>query len=211
MKYIEEAKTATFYRKDQNIFNEGMKPHGVYCLSEGKVKIYKIGIDGKEQIVRFVTPGELLGIRALISGQTYSATASTLEDSLVCYIEKRAFLKMTVKYPEISHCLMISLSHLLEDAENKLTSLAQKGVRERLAETLLALNSVFQSEQNGSEDPKAIIKLSRTDLANIVGTATETVIRLLSEFKESKLVEVNGRKITLMDVEGLKRIGKIFN
>lgn len=207
--YMEEAKSSTFYKKGQTIFYEGQKPHGIYCLNSGKVKIFKIGIDGKEQIVRFITPGELLGIRALISGRDYVASATTLEDSIVCYIEKRAFLRMIVKYPGMSHCLMINLSKLLEEAENKLTSLAQKGVRERLAETLLVLNNVFQFDQTKVNQNKPVISLSRTDLANIVGTATETVIRLLSEFKEEKLVEVQGRKIILIDIEGLKKTGKI--
>lgn len=211
LKYLESAKTSTFYKKDQTIFYEGRTPTGIYCLNEGNVKIYKIGIDGKEQIVRFVRPGELLGIRALVSGREYVASAGTLENSVVCFIEKRAFLKMTIKYPDLSHCLMINLSHLLEEAENKLTSLAQKGVRERLAETLLILNSVFETEANRVSQNGPSISLSRTDLANIVGTATETVIRLLSEFKEAKLIRVTGRKIVLLDIEGLKKIGKIFN
>jgi len=211
LQYLEKSKSSTFYKHGQTIFYEGRVPHGIYCLNKGKVKVFKIGIDGKEQIVRFVTPGELLGIRALISGREYMASATTLEDSIVCYIEKRAFLKMTIKYPDLSHCLMINLSHLLEEAENKLTSLAQKGVRERLAETLLALNNVFQSDQQKMNHSNSVISLSRADLANIVGTATETVIRLLSEFKEEKLIKVNGRKIMLIDLERLKKAGKIYN
>ena len=211
LKYLDSTKTSTFYKKDQTIFHEGRTPTGIYCLHEGKVKIYKVGIDGKEQIVRFVRPGELLGIRALVSGREYVASAGTLENSVVCFIEKRVFLKMTVKYPDLSHCLMINLSHLLEDAENKLTSLAQKGVRERLAETLLILNSVFESDSRKVSLNGPAISLSRTDLANIVGTANETVIRLLSEFKEEKLIRVTGRKIVLLDMPGLKKIGKIFN
>lgn len=207
--YLNSIKNSALYRKGQNIFNEGTIPAGIYCLNTGKVKINKIGIDGKEHIVRFVTPGGLLGIRALISGREYTASAITLEDSVVCFIEKRAFLKLTVKYPYLSHELMITLSHLLEEAENKITSLAQKGVRERLAETLIALSNIFQTEDSVSK--KYVISLSRNDLANIVGTATETVIRLLSEFKDEKLIVINGRKIILKDLERLKKVGKLFH
>ena len=206
--YLNSIKKSNLYKKGQDIFYEGMRPTGVYCLYSGKIKIFKLGIDGKEQIVRFATPGNLLGIRALISGREYSASASTLEDSVVCFIDRRTFLKLTVKYPYLSHCLMITLTKLLEEAENKLTSLAQKGVRERLAETLIVLSNVFKYENSPNNMP--VISLTRLDLSNIVGTATETVIRLLSEFKHEGLIEIKGRKITLIDIKGLQRAGKIL-
>jgi CRP-like cAMP-binding protein len=106
---------------------------------------------------------------------------------------------------------MVLLSSLLEEAENKMTTLAQKPVRERLAESLLILNNLFRSEGKCKIlNENSTISLSREDLANIVGTATETVIRLLSEFKEEKLVSISGRSITLLDVDGLKRAGKVY-
>jgi len=204
VKFMNSSKTTTLYAKGQVIFHEGRKPAGIYCLNEGKIKIYRIGPDGKEQIVRFVTPGELFGLRSLIGCCTYSTIATTLEDSIICFIPKKVFLRITIRHPEISHCFMVELSHLLEDMENKLISLAQKPVRERLAETLLALNSIFN--KNGDSFS---INLSRSDLANIVGTATETVIRLLSEFKDEQLIQINGRRINILDIDGLKRTGKI--
>lgn len=196
-------KFSTLFRKGQIIFHEGFYPTGVYCLKSGKVKIYKVGSDGKEQIVRFVIPGGLLGIRALISGREYMASATALEDSVVCHIKKTKYLALIKKYPEISHCVMITLSRLLEEAEERMTSLAQKPVRERLAESLLILNKVFAGNCQGHQ---SMITLSREDLANIVGTATETVIRLLSEFKEENLVAVYGRQIKLVNIAGLMEI-----
>lgn len=209
---ITDTKVSTVYKKGQTIFHEGMLPTGLYCLNAGKIKISKIGIDGKEQIVRFVTKGGLLGIRALLGGRKYSASATTLEESVVCYINKKVFFKMSINYPEISQCMMILLSTLLEEAENKMTSLAQKPVRERLAESLLILNNVIKTKGGSCNimNEDATISLTREDLANIVGTATETVIRLLSEFKDENLIEVSGRKITLIDIEGLRKIGKVF-
>lgn len=197
-------KLSTFYKKGQSIFHEGRVPTGIYCLKSGKVKVSKIGNDGKEQIVRFVVPGGLLGIRALISGRQYMATATTLEDSVVCFINKQIFFEISTKYPEISQCVLKSLSKLLEEAEQRMTSLAQKPVRERLAESLLVLDKVFKSEKCPVE--KSTISLSREDLANIVGTATETVIRLLSDFKEENLIAIVGRKIVLLNPDELKRI-----
>lgn len=198
-------KISTVYKKDQTIFYEGMMPTGIYCLHSGRIKIAKRGIDGKEQIVRFVLEGGLLGIRSLMGGRKYSASATTLEESVVCYIEQKTFFKLTTKYPDISHCVMTLICSLLEEAESKMTSLAQKPVRERLAEGLLILDDLFNKPGGCRSEDEHSITLTREDLANIVGTATETVIRLLSDFKDEKLIEIDGRKIFLLDKEGLKK------
>jgi CRP/FNR family transcriptional regulator, polysaccharide utilization system transcription regulator len=200
-------KTCYFYRKGQMIFYEGKGALGIYCVNQGKIKVFKLGQEGKEQIIRVVLPGEVMGLRSVVSGRPYSASATALDDSVCCFISKRKFFQFTIKYPEISQRIMILLSQLLDGAENKITSLAQKSVRERLAETLLSLDEVFKNEKcnDGS-----IITLSREDLANLVGTATETVIRLLSEFKHDELVEIRGRKIKVLNRKELLKIGKAY-
>lgn len=201
-----EKKISTVYKKGQTIFYEGMMPTGIYCLHSGKIKISKRGNDGKEQIVRFVLEGGLLGIRSLMGGRKYSASATTLEESVVCYIDQKTFFKLTTKYPHISQCVMTLICALLEEAEAKMTSLAQKPVRERLAEGLLILDELFNGEGGCKADEQEhALSLTREDLANIVGTATETVIRLLSDFKDEKFIEIEGRKIILLDKEGLKK------
>ncbi len=201
-----EKKISTVYKKGQTIFYEGMMPTGIYCLHSGKIKISKRGNDGKEQIVRFVLEGGLLGIRSLMGGRKYSASATTLEESVVCYIDQKTFFKLTTKYPHISQCVMTLICALLEEAEAKMTSLAQKPVRERLAEGLLILDELFNGEGGCKADEQEhALSLSREDLANLVGTATETVIRLLSDFKDEKLIEIEGRKVILLDKEGLKK------
>ena len=205
---MDSKKITTLYKKGQCIFYAGQSPIGIYCLNEGYVKIAKIGKDGKEQIVRFATHGGLLGIRALIGGRKYSATSTAIEDSMVCFINKKTFFKLTLKYPKIARHLMKSLSKLLEEAEEKMISLAQKPVRERVAESLLILNSIFETGRTETiELPGGgIISLSREDIANLVGTATETLIRVLSDFKEENLIEIRGRKIILSDIFGLKKV-----
>jgi len=204
LRLINKSKIITLYKKGQNIFYEGRMPSGLYCLKSGKVKIAKTGLDGKEQIVRFVIPGGLLGIRAFIADRNYMANSTALEDSVVCFFDKQTFNKITEKNPDISRCLLATLSKLLGEAEERITSLAQKPVRERLAETLLLLNTVYKTK--GQWDINPIIRLSREDLANIVGTATETIIRLLKNFKDEELISIDGRNILLGDIEGLKRI-----
>jgi len=202
-----DKKISTVYKKGQTIFYEGMMPTGIYCLNSGKIKIAKQGADGKEQIVRFVLEGGLLGIRALMGGRKYSASATTIEESVVCYIEQKTFFKLSTKYPHISQCVMSLICALLEEAEAKMTSMAQKPVRERLAEGLLVLDELFNGAGGcKSADNDHSISLTREDLANIIGTATETVIRLLSDFKEAELIEIEGRKILILDKSGLKKV-----
>jgi CRP-like cAMP-binding protein len=203
---LSDTKFSFVYRKGQMIFHEGHFPTGIYCLNKGKVKIFKVGYDGKEQIVRFVLPGGLLGIRALMSGRSYMASATTLEESVVCHIPRQTFFDISKNYPSISHCVMTTLSKLLEEAEERMTSLAQKPVRERLAESLLVLDKLFKSESCQVKD--AAINLSREDLANIVGTATETVIRLLSDFREENLISILGRQIRIINMEEIKKIAR---
>lgn len=206
MDELANKKISTVYKKGQTIFYEGMMPTGIYCLYKGKIKISRRGIDGKEQIVRFVLEGGLLGIRSLMGGRKYSASATTIEESVVCYIDSKTFFKLTTKYPHISQCVMSLICALLEEAEAKMTSLAQKPVRERLAEGLLILDDLFNGVGGCKvEEGKNVISLPREDLANLVGTATETVIRLLSEFKDEKFIEIEGRKITILDKDGLKK------
>ncbi len=201
-------KTCYFYRKGQVIFYEGKGALGIYCVNQGKIKVFKLGSEGKEQIIRVILPGEVMGLRSVVSGRPYSASATALDDSVCCFISKRKFFQLTIKYPDISQRIMILLSQMLEGAENKITSLAQKSVRERLAETLLSLDEAFKTERltDGS-----IISLSREDLANLVGTATETVIRLLSEFKNDDLIEIKGRKIKVLKKKELLKICKTFS
>jgi CRP-like cAMP-binding protein len=127
-----------------------------------------------------------------------------IEETIVCLVPKKVFFRIIIKYPEISQSIMVMLSQMVEEAESKLMSIAQKPVRERVAETLVALDNMF----NKNKEEKSI-NLSRNDLANIVGTATETVIRILAEFKDENLIYINGRKIALLDFEGLKRIAKV--
>lgn len=207
---LDATKEATVYPKGQVIFHSGRTPTGVYCLMEGKVKMAKMGADGKDQIVRFVLPGKILGIRAYLADCTYTATATALEDSVICYIPGDLFNSFQTKYPTITSCMITTLSQLLCEAEDKMTSIAQKNVRERLAETLLELQQVFSYGDKSKKETHPI-SLRREELANIVGTATETVIRLLSDFNEAGLIGIHGRKIILKDFNALRNISKGFN
>lgn len=198
-------KESASYKKGQNIFWEGNRPHGLYCIKKGKVKIFQLGTEGKEQIVRLAKVGDIIGYRSLISGEAYSASAAAIEDAVICYIPKKTFFNLLQENSKLSEKVMQLLSHDLKSAEQKITGLAQKPVRERLAETLIMLKE-FYGEDNGGAINES---LTREEIANIVGTATETAIRLLSELKSEKIIDINGKKIFVHNMEKLIEFANI--
>ncbi len=200
-------KICNHFKKGQTLFYEGNLPSGLMCINHGKVKLFRTGKDGKEQITAFGLPGDFLGYRAIIAEESYALSATALEDTVVCLIQKDDFLNMIQKNSFISKKLMISLCKELGLAMEKIQSLSQKSVRERLAETLIYLKETF-SNQNSDADVVDII-LPREDIANIVGTTTESVIRTLSDFKYEKLIELEGKKIKILNETKLKSIAGI--
>ncbi|MBC8265466.1 MAG: Crp/Fnr family transcriptional regulator [Flavobacteriales bacterium] len=201
-------KGCSSYKKGQVIFYEGRRPTGLYCINKGKVKIAKLGEEGKEQIVRLAREGDILGYRSLIGGDAYSASAETLEETSVCFIPKEAIFNLIRQSPEFSIKIIELVSKDLKSAENKVTDLAQKHVRERVAEALLMLKETYGLE----DDEQTLgVALTREVLANIVGTATETVIRLLSELKKDEIIALEGRKIKILNHKQLIRTASIYD
>lgn len=194
---LNAVKTCAFYKKKQPIFLSGSIPRGVYCLNEGKVKIFSIGEQGKEQIVHIAKEGEILGFRAMLSGDPYLVSAETLEDCNICFIAKEEFLNMIDTNQLLRNNIMQALSKELNSRTKLLTNMAQKSVRERLAFSLIYLDKLY------NEEP---INLSREDLANFIGTATETLIRLLKDFKDEGMIEIHTRKLTLLNRQELLKI-----
>jgi CRP-like cAMP-binding protein len=190
-------KTCSYYKKNQGLFLEGSIPRGIYCINKGKVKVFTLGDEGKEQIIQIAGEGEVLGFRAIFSGEPYRVSATTLEDSNICFIHRENFLNMIDTNASLRNALLKELSKELGEQAEFITNMAQKSVRERLAFVLLILQDVY------GEDP---INLSREDLANFVGTATETLIRLLKEFKEDGFIEIATRKLTVLNKAGLTKL-----
>lgn len=203
---LSDNKTHNVYKKGQVIFYEGNQPQGLFCIYSGKVKIHKLGDDGKEQIVRFAKKGNVLGYRALLSGDTYYASATALEDTLVCYLSKQVFTKILQSNTELSMQTIKMLSEDLRNAEQKIMNMAQKHVRERIAEALLMLKEYY-----GMEDDKVTINtsLTREDIANIAGTSTETSIRVLSEFNKDKIISLQGKKIIIVNLNELVKTANL--
>ncbi|MEM6844260.1 MAG: Crp/Fnr family transcriptional regulator [Bacteroidota bacterium] len=205
---ISENKSCTVYRKGQILFHEGTRPLGVFCINQGKVKVYKLGYDGKEQIISIAREGGLLGYKALIAEDTYNVSAETLEDCTICFLPKSTFLHALQNSSSFNERIMKQVCHELGTMSEKLTDQAQRSVRERLAITLLKLRDTYGIDAH--EDGPIEINLTRDDLANIVGTATETLIRLLNEFKKDGYVTTKGRKIRIEDPSGLAKTANLY-
>ena len=203
---MNEQKICITYKKGEYVFKEGTKPYGIYCVNKGKLKLSKVGADGKEQIIRLAKEGDPLGYKSLLSGEYYNSSAIALEDSGVCFISKDMFMSVIQKDNVLALELMRRLSTELDQTEDQLTRIAQNSVRARVAEAILFIKEAYGFE----EDAQTVnATFSREEIANIVGTATETAIRLLSEFKKDNLIAFKGKRIQILDTSKLIKISAI--
>ena len=193
------------HKRGSIIYQEGNRMKGFYCVQTGIIKIYKTGIDGKEQIIRFAKPGDVIGYRSVVSNESACTTTEVLEESVLCHIPADILLKLIQSNGNFAVELMKLTCKELGEANSYITDIAQKTVKERLAEILIHLDEEFGTDVRGVLK----VSLTREELSNIVGTATESIIRLLSEFKNNSYLELNGRKIKILDRPGLKHIANI--
>jgi len=189
------------FKKGEIIFREGGIPTGIFYVQAGRVKKYKATVKGGEQIFYVCGEGELLGYHALLGEEYYPDSAATIEDSEITFIPKENFLLVLRSSPALSNALLKALGHEFSLFINSITNLATKTVRERLAFNLLILEEKFKILTKPNTPSE--INMSRTDLANMVGTAKETLVRLLQEFKRDKLIESNGRIIRITNRKGI--------
>lgn len=201
---ISDCKTSLIVKKGDVIFEEGENVNGIYCIKDGICKLTKLSANGKDHIVKLVSKGELLGHRSMISDEPVNLSAVALEDMEVCFIPKTEVMGFFDKNNQFSMNVMRSICGDLKDADDHMVNLAQKTVKERLAETLLYLSDTFGK----NEDNSLKVQLSRDELASMIGTATESCIRLLSDFKKLDLIELNGKKIILKDINKLKKMAE---
>lgn len=198
-------KTCQMYKKGSVVYREGSRLTGFYCITKGILKIYKTGIDGKEQIIRFVKAGDIIAFRSLLSQELACTTAKVIDDAVLCHIPYQTLLFMLQSNWKFSHWMIQILCRELREANDYITDIAQKTVRERLAEVLLLLKDGFDVDEGNY----LRISLTREELANMVGTATESVIRLLSEFKQDGIIELKGRRIKFLDMPALRRLASL--
>lgn len=207
-KWISDKKGDNFYKKGQVIFYEGNHANGLFCLFDGKVKLTKLGKDGKEQIIRFSKDGDILGYRSLLSNEPYHATATALEDSYICMITKEKFLQIIEENPKVSLKVIQLLSKDLKGAEQHLIDVAQKTVKERISESLLLLKNTFGYLADGET---LNIHMTRSEIADMAGTTTESTIRTLAQLSDENLIKLEGKNIIISNLKGLIRCTNAYD
>lgn len=198
---LPEDRESKVYRKKELVYSEGKYPRYLFYLRYGKVKTFKVNEDGKEYITNIFKTGDYFGYNALLQGTKYHETATALEESEIAVIPSDEFMELIYGAKEIADKFIKLLANDLDEAEERLINLAYDSVRKRVADSLLLLHKKYS--QNEEEDTREIVIL-RDDLASIVGTAKESVIRTLSDLKEEELIAIEGSKITLLDLDGLR-------
>ncbi|CAM1347488.1 MULTISPECIES: Crp/Fnr family transcriptional regulator [Tenacibaculum] len=203
---ISGCKTSKLVKKGEVLFEEGEHINGVFCIKDGVCKVSKMSDNGRDQIVHLIKKGDLLGERSLINNETSNLKAIAVNDMEVCFIPKEEIIKDLEKNQNFTMEILKNMALSLKNADNVIVDMAQKTVKQRLAATLLYLDERFLKNSEGAID----VNFSREDIANIIGTATESAIRLLSEFKKNKLISLKGKNITILNPRGLKDISEGF-
>jgi CRP-like cAMP-binding protein len=194
------------YKKGEIIFKEGDKPTGLLWIAEGKVKIFKEGVGGREQIVRMAKPVGFIGYRALFAEEHHSATAVAIEDSDICTIERETIYKLLRSNADLCLSIIKAFATELGFSNNRTVTLTQKHIRGRLAESLIFLKDTYGFEEDNSTIK---IYLSREDIANLSNMTTSNAIRTLSTFAGEGVIGIDGRKIRIQDLQKLERISEL--
>ncbi len=198
--------TTLFVKKGEPIYSEGEKTKGLICLASGKYKIYRVGVGGREQILKLVRPPEPEGFSNIFQAAVCINSASAIEDSVICIADRNSIVNILKHNTDFSFKIMKLLAEELIFAQDRIISLTQKHVRGRLVETLLMLGEIYGFEQDG----KTInATLSRDDIAHHSNMTTSNAIRTLSNLVSEGKITLKRRKITLLDIPALDLISKV--
>jgi CRP-like cAMP-binding protein len=195
--------TVTFIKKGDPLFKEGEKSRGLICLVSGKAKVFKEGVGGREQILKMVRQHGLIGYRALFSENIWSYSASAIEDSVICVLEKNSLIKILKRNVDLALKFLKIITEELGYSNSRTVSLTQKHIRGRLAESLLLLLDTYGYEEDGITIQ---VYLSREDIANLSNMTTSNAIRTLSTLASEGIIGIKGRKISIIDKINLEHI-----
>jgi len=184
-------------KKKSELFSEGDVPLNIYFIKSGTIKVYKSHPDGKELITNIYNANEFLGFEPILNGDNYQQSAVAMEDSEVIVIPKYDFTTLLQSHPDVSKSFISLLCKKVAEKEKQLLNLAYNSVRQRTAEALLKVNDLKNKDN---------IHISRDDLAKVVGTATESVIRILSDFKDEGVIETDGGRVKIIQPVKLEKI-----
>ncbi|MDO7173301.1 Crp/Fnr family transcriptional regulator [Mariniflexile sp. AS56] len=186
-------------KRGQQFIMEGAPVNGLFFVLKGTVKVFRTGINGREQIVRFAKEGEIIGHRGFGTEEHYSIGAIALEDTRLCYFSKQNLQETLLSNPKFAYDFMLFYANELNKSESKVKSITQMTVRERVIDSLLYINRKFG-------DVKGLLNLplTRKEYADYAGTTEEQVIRIFSALKREKLIAANGRRIGITNIQVLK-------
>jgi CheY-like chemotaxis protein len=201
----------TLYRKKQLLFSPGDSPTSLYFIDKGKVKIFKTDPSGNEYITALLGDGDFLGYMALLDEGIYEEAAEILDDAQICAIPKGDFMELIYHHQEVANQFIRLLTGEVADHQGRLLKLAYQSVRKRVAEALLMYQRKFYTHSKGLtgtpvDNVSPAMTLSRDNWSDLVGASTETVIRILSDFRTEGLVGINGSQITLLNIDKLNRL-----
>ncbi len=206
VEYLTINKTCTHIKKGNVVFKEGSRIGKIYCVNAGILKIYKTGAEGKEQIIKLAKKGDIIGFRSVINDEPACVSAKVIEDAELWQISAYEFNNMLNENIKFAIEMLRVTCKELDESNKYITEIAQKSVKERLAEIILDLQDKFGVNEDGIIN----ISLTREELANFTGTATESIIRFLSEFKTDGILEIYGRRFKILDITRLKKISNTY-
>ncbi|GMN10319.1 Crp/Fnr family transcriptional regulator [Croceitalea sp. MTPC9] len=202
LKQVSDSKTYKTIKKGESLFEEGEKLDGIYCVRNGVSKLSKLSANGKDQIVKLATKGEVIGQRSVIAEEHTNLSATAVNDMEVCFIPKETIANTMHKNPNFTLEVLRHMAHDLKEADDVIVNMSQKTVKQRVAEAFLYLKNNFGEDSDGF----LLLTLSREDISNVVGTATESCIRIISEFKKKGYLKTSGKKIGVADEKGLQNL-----
>ena len=206
LKMVSDSKISKKIKKGEALFVEGQKLDGVFCVRDGVSKLSKLSSNGKEQIVKLTNKGEIMGQRSVIAEDCTNLSATAINDMKVCFIPKEIITGTLNTNPYFSLEVLRHMAHDLKVADDVIVNMSQKTVKQRLAEAFMYLKKNYGEDENGF----LLLTLSREDYANIVGAATESLIRMISEFKKKELIKTSGKKIGIIDENILQELADGF-
>jgi CRP-like cAMP-binding protein len=193
--------------KGEELFTEGQNVRGIYCVQNGHFKLTRHNSSGRDTIVRFASPGDIIGYRALLAQEPISISAVAIQDANACFLSADIFLNFLEENGPFALDLLRATCHELSEANHLLASLAQKSVKQRLAEVLLMLRAKFSEDTDGCID----IDLKRSEIADLVGTATESLIRLLAQFEREELISRQGKRFKITQAKKLAQLAELVD
>jgi CRP/FNR family transcriptional regulator, polysaccharide utilization system transcription regulator len=203
---IAQQHTLYHIKKGDLLFKAGDKHRGLICLASGKVKVFKDGVGGREQILKLVKQQGFIGYRSLFSEHSWTVSAEAIEDSVICVFDKSSFVKILKKNPDLGLRFIRVLSEELAYSNNRTVSLTQKHIRGRMAESLLIMRDTYGYD----EDTDTIrVSLSREDIAGLSNMTTSNAIRTLANLAAEGSIAIKGKKITILDAKSLEHISEL--